>query len=98
MSSWSQVQPSLALGPARFSWGEEEKEFCLTSCSFQVLEFGVFSNDGMIREIIAHPYKLFTDYKTAQQLCISQDSVTETKSGLGNISRMGFNTGDGVFA
>ena len=40
-----------------------EEEFCL-SFPFQVVEFGVFSNDSMKVEIIASLCKLFTVYKT----------------------------------
>lgn len=47
--------------------GEKKKKNFVLPLALFKSEFGVFGNDGMIREIIAHPYKLFTDYKTAQQ-------------------------------
>lgn len=66
MGLWSQVQLLLASWPGSFGWGEGEKEFCFTSPSLQVLEFSVFSNNGMILiEIIVDLCKLFTDHKTA---------------------------------
>lgn len=59
--SWSQVQLPMAFLPVSSVW--EEEKFCL-SFPFQVVEFGVFSNDSMKVEIIASLCKLFTDYKT----------------------------------
>lgn len=64
--SWSQVQLPLASWSGGFGWGEGEKQFCFTCPSLHVLEFSVFSNNGVILiEIIADFCKLFTDHKTA---------------------------------